>query len=127
LVIDDDPNDLRLVEKILNEHSQYKPVLAEGGMAGWESLLSHPPQAIILDLFMPDLDGFTILERMRSTSKLRDIPVVVISGVDLNPEQKRQLDNLGKRLLQKGMLNEDELFATLEKALNRLESKKVGA
>jgi len=126
LVIDDDPNDLRLVEKILNEHSQYKPVLAEGGMAGWESLLSHPPQAIILDLFMPDLDGFTILERMRSTAKLRDIPVVVISGADLNPEQKRQLDNLGKRLLQKGMLNEDELFATLEKALNRLESKKTG-
>jgi CheY-like chemotaxis protein len=126
LVIDDDPNDLRLVEKILKEHSKYKPVLVEGGMNGWEFLLAHPPQAIILDLFMPDLDGFTILERMRSTPKLRDIPVVVISGVDLNPEQKRQLENLGKRLLQKGMLNEEELFATLEKALNRLENKKTG-
>jgi PAS domain S-box-containing protein len=121
LVIDDDPNDLRLVEKILNEHSQYKPVLAEGGLNGWETLLAHPPQAIILDLFMPELDGFTILERMRSTAKLRDIPVVVISGVDLSPEQKKQLDNLGKRLLQKGMLNEEELFITLERALNRLE------
>jgi PAS domain S-box-containing protein len=127
LVIDDDPNDLRLVEKILKEHSQYQPVLAEGGMNGWESLLAHQPNAIILDLFMPDLDGFTILERLRSTPKLRDIPVVVISGVDLNPDQKRQLENLGKRLLQKGMLNEDELFATLEKALNRLEFKRSGA
>jgi PAS domain S-box-containing protein len=126
LVIDDDLNDLRLVEKILNEHSKYKPVLAEGGINGWEMLLAKQPQAIILDLFMPDLDGFTILERMRSTAKLRDIPVVVISGVDLSPEQKKQLENLGKRLLQKGMLKEDELFATLEKALSRLEVKRSG-
>jgi signal transduction histidine kinase/CheY-like chemotaxis protein len=124
LVIDDDPNDLRLVEKILDDHSRYKAVLAEGGLTGWEMLTAKPPQAIILDLFMPDLDGFTILERMRSTPLLRDIPVVVISGVDLNPEQRRQLENLGKRLLQKGMLSEEELFATLEKALNRLEAKK---
>jgi CheY-like chemotaxis protein/two-component sensor histidine kinase len=126
LVIDDDPNDLRLVEKILTEHSQFKPILAEGGLMGWEMLLAKQPQAIILDLFMPDLDGFTILERMRSTPRLRDVPVVVISGVDLNPDQRRQLENLGKRLLQKGMLTEDELFATLEKALNRLKTKKSG-
>jgi PAS domain S-box-containing protein len=126
LVIDDDPNDLRLVEKILDEHSQYKAILAEGGIKGWEMLLEKPPQAIILDLFMPDLDGFTILERMRSTPRLRDIPVVVISGVDLNPEQRRQLENLGKRLLQKGMLTEDELFATLDRALRRLEVKRSG-
>lgn len=95
-------------------------------MNGWASLLAHAPDAIILDLFMPDLDGFTILERMRSTPKLRDIPVVVISGVDLTLEQRRQLENLGKRLLQKGLLNEEELFATLEKALNRIEVKKPG-
>jgi CheY-like chemotaxis protein len=126
LVIDDDPNDLRLVEKILDEHSKYKAILAEGGIKGWEMLLEKPPQAIILDLFMPDLDGFTILERMRSTPRLRDIPVVVISGVDLSPEQRRQLENLGKRLLQKGMLTEDELFATLDKALRRLEVKRSG-
>jgi PAS domain S-box-containing protein len=126
LVIDDDPNDLRLVEKILKDKSQYKPILAEGGKNGWDALQANPPQAIILDLFMPDLDGFTILERMRTTPKLRDIPVVVISGVDLNPEQKKQLENLGKRLLQKGMLKEEELFATLEKALHRLEKKRPG-
>jgi CheY-like chemotaxis protein len=72
---------------------------------------------------MPDLDGFSILERIRMSPKLRDVPVVVISGVDLTSEQKKQLDNLGKRLLQKGMINEKELFGTLEKALKRLETK----
>jgi CheY-like chemotaxis protein len=123
LVIDDDIQDLRLIEKIFTERSQFKVSLAEGGQKGWEMLEERQPHAIILDLFMPDVDGFTILERLRTTPKFRDIPVIVVSGVDLNQEQRNQLENLGKRLLQKGMLNEEELFATLERALKRLEIK----
>lgn len=121
LIIDDSADDLRLIEKMLAENSQFKPLLAEGGERGWDMIINGHPSAIILDLFMPDLNGFTILERLRTTSELRDIPVVVVSGVDLTPDQKKQLDNLGKHLLQKGMLNEQDLFATLMKALKRLE------
>jgi PAS domain S-box-containing protein len=121
LIIDDSPDDLRLMEKIILENSKFHPILAEGGEKGWEIILEKQPQAIILDLFMPDLNGFTILERLRTTPLLRDIPVVVVSGIDLTPEQKKQLTNLGKSLLQKGMINEQELFATLTKALKRLE------
>ena len=58
LVIDDDPNDLRLIEKILSQHGQYKPILAEGGRKGWEAINRKTPHAIILDLFMPEMDGF---------------------------------------------------------------------
>ncbi len=123
LIIDDSPDDLRLMGKIISEHSQFHPILAEGGENGWEILKTERPSAVILDLFMPDLDGFAILERLRTTPELRDIPVLVVSGVDLSPEQKSQLDNLGKHLLQKGMLSEQELFQSLEKALNRLEVK----
>jgi PAS domain S-box-containing protein len=121
LIIDDSPDDLRLMEKMLSENSKFRPALAQGGEKGWEMIINQHPHAIILDLFMPDLNGFTILERLRTTPELRDIPVVVVSGADLTPDQKKQLDNLGKHLLQKGMLNEKELFATLSKALKRLE------
>lgn len=121
LIIDDSPDDLRLMEKIIAGNDQFRPILAEGGERGWEAIINEHPQAIILDLFMPDLNGFTILERLRTTPELRDIPVVVVSGLDLTPEQKKQLANLGKNLLQKAMLNEQELFATLTKALKRLE------
>jgi PAS domain S-box-containing protein len=123
LIIDDAPDDLRLMEKILTDHSNYQPILAEGGEKGWEMITQQQPDAVILDLFMPDLDGFTILERLRTTEELRDLPVVVVSGVDLSPEQKKQLENLGKHMLQKGMLTQAELFSTLEKALKRLESR----
>lgn len=122
LIIDDTPADLRLMEKIVKEHGPYRVSLADNGDLGWQMIIDNQPHAVILDLFMPGLDGFSILERLRTNPELRDLPVIVVSGVDLNPEQKKQLDNLGKHLLQKGMLNENELFATLEKALKRLEA-----
>jgi PAS domain S-box-containing protein len=123
LIIDDSADDLRLMEKVLTEHSQYKAILADSGEKGWDIIANQPPQAIILDLFMPDLDGFAILERLRTSPNLRDIPVIVVSGMDLSPEQKQQLDNLGKRLLQKGMVTEEELLGTLERSLKQLSKK----
>jgi CheY-like chemotaxis protein len=122
LVIDDDPNDLRLIEKILSQHGQYKPLLAEGGRKGWEAINRKTPHAIILDLFMPDMYGFTILEKLRENSILREIPVLVVSGGGLTNEQQKQLDEFGQRLITKGSLNEGQLIKTIENALKRLGS-----
>jgi PAS domain S-box-containing protein len=124
LVVDDNPSDLRLMEKILKDHGRYKAILAESGEKGWEIILSHAAHAVILDLFMPEMDGFTILEKMRDDPKLRDIPVVVVSGVDLSAEQQQQLKEFGQRLLTKGALNESDLLSTVERALKRIEGKK---
>ncbi len=119
LVIDDDPKDLRLYGKILQQ-GQFTPILAEGGRQGWEILSKNPPHAVILDLFMPDMDGFTILEKLRTTSELNDIPVIVVSGADLTGEQQAQLKDFGQKLLRKGSLNESELLALLERALRHI-------
>ena len=121
LVIDDDPNDLRLIEKILTEHGQYKPILAEGGRKGWEIITAKPPQAIILDIFMPEMDGFTILEKLRENPTLSEIPVLVVSGGGLTNEQHQQLADYGTRLITKGSLKENELIASIENALKRIE------
>ena len=122
LVIDDNPNDLRLIEKILDQHGQYKPVLAEGGREGWEAIVKKTPDAVLLDLFMPEIDGFTILEKLHENSVFRDIPVLVISGGSLTNEQQQQLNNFGQRLITKGSLNEDQLIKSIEDALKRLGS-----
>ena len=123
LVIDDDPNDLRLIGKMLSEQGTYKAILAEGGPAGWNSISTKPPHAIVLDLFMPELDGFTILEQLRKDKMLRSIPVIVVTGVDLTVDQQKQLENMGQRLLQKSSIQETELIATIEDVLRRV---KVG-
>lgn len=120
LVIDDDPDSLRLMQKIFQDSNAYKLTLAQGGTTGWKTLISHPPQAVILDLFMPEMDGFTILERMRENVRLRDIPVVIVSGGDLTPEQQQQLTDFGQRLIGKSTLDERDLLNIMERALKRV-------
>lgn len=125
LVIDDNRDDLRLIGKILNTNGRYKAILAEGGQSGWNIISSgNPPHAIILDLFMPDLDGFKILENLQADKKLRDIPTIVISGMDVSDEQKKQLKEFGRRLLTKGSFSEKELLASLQSALERIQVNK---
>jgi PAS domain S-box-containing protein len=119
LIVDDDPNDLRLMGRMLSEHGRYQPTLAEGGQKGWEAILARKPQAIILDLFMPDMDGFSVLEKIMSTNTLRDIPVIVVSGGDLTPEQQQQLRDYGQHMVQKNALDQKQLIMTLERTLER--------
>jgi len=126
LVIDDDPDDLRLIGKILTNDGRYKAILAEGGRMGWDIISSgKAPHAVILDLFMPEMDGFKILENMQAVEKLRDIPVIVISGLDLSAEQKNQLNDFGKRLLSKGSFNEKELLTSIQRSLERVHAKNI--
>jgi PAS domain S-box-containing protein len=121
LVIDDNPDDLRLIGKILTDDGRYKAILAEGGRMGWDIISSgKPPHAVVLDLFMPEIDGFKILENMQASEKLRDIPVIVISGMELTLEQKNQLSEFGQRLLSKGAFNAKELLTSLQRSLERV-------
>jgi signal transduction histidine kinase/DNA-binding response OmpR family regulator/PAS domain-containing protein len=120
LVIDDDANDLRLMEKLLNEHGQYRPILAQGGRQGWEAITAKVPDVIILDIFMPEMDGFTILEKLRQNPALLEIPVLVVSSGNLTNEQQQQLSNFGQRLITKASLNEGTLIESIENALKRI-------
>jgi CheY-like chemotaxis protein len=120
LIIDDDPNDLRLMERALLENGRYRPILAQGGQAGWELLKAGIPHAIILDLFMPDMDGFSILEKLRTDPGLSDIPVLVVSGGTLTEDQLKQLNEFGQQFLSKGTLKESEFLSSIEEALSRV-------
>lgn len=119
-MIDDNPNDLSLMGKMLTDNGNYKPLLAQGGAKGWEMILNQAPQAVILDLFMPDMDGFKILEKMRTSKGLSEIPIIVVSSGDLTPEQRKQLEDYGQQFVHKSGLSEKELITSLEHALQRV-------
>ena len=114
----------RILEKLLLESGKYKPVLADNGQEGWKRMAMSPPQALphalIIDLFMPEMDGFEIVDAMQETEKLKNIPVILITGGDISTTQQEKLDSLNHHLLQKGALNPDELLSTLERSLNHL-------
>lgn len=122
LVIDDDPEDLRLVQKMLDK-KPFEVRTAEGGKAGWEALQTNAPDAVILDLFMPDLNGFTLLEHLRTDEKLKNLPVIILTGADLSPEELLQINSFGQSMLTKGVLRESELLNTLEHSLKTIRNK----
>lgn len=116
-MIDDDPDSLRLVRKILEEKHQFQVTTAQGGIQGWQLIQSHQPDIIILDLFMPEVNGFAILQNLRENPNLRQIPVIVLTGADLTPEQHDQLTEFGQAVITKGFLREGDLLVLLEKTL----------
>ncbi len=124
LVVDDDPDDLRLVQRILEEANPtgtpFKVRIAHGGAEGLVEIQTNPPQAIVLDLFMPDLDGFTLLETVRSEPHLRDIPVIIFTAGVLTDEQQQRLADFSQMMLHKGEMGEEELLAAIENVLRRI-------
>ena len=109
LVVDDDEHAREYYKKVLeNCHPQSRIILAENGKRALDVLQEVTPALILLDLMMPVMDGFTVLEKIRSNSRLQRVPVVIISGKLLNYEDIQRLNYLKTYLLTKGILSPDE-------------------
>ncbi|NLG51605.1 MAG: response regulator [Chloroflexi bacterium] len=83
LIVDDDPDALHLFGRMLDSSERgYRTLLATDGQQALEILEECRPDAILLDLVMPRVDGFQVLERRSQDSALREIPVAIISAQD---------------------------------------------
>jgi len=91
LVIDDEPNILTLIDLLLR-HEGYDVVLANNGAKGLELYRHERPDAIVLDVKMPEMDGIAVLKHIRSVDLTQ--PVIVLTG-DTSTETERQVRALG--------------------------------
>lgn len=80
LAVDDTPTNLSLIAGLLGE--RYRVKVATNGAKALELAIANPPDLILLDVMMPGLNGYEVLERIRADARLRHIPVVMISAVD---------------------------------------------
>lgn len=85
LVVDDAEDTMRLVVKTL-QVAGYRTLWAEDGATGLVIAEKYQPDAIILDIQMPDMDGFTVCEQLKSRMATADIPVLFLSGMDASDE-----------------------------------------
>jgi threonine synthase len=76
------------------------------------------PDAVLVDLMMPGLDGFGLLEIMKQEDALKDIPVIVISAKELTPNERRRLAGQVQALLQKGSFTDQDLLGDLHAAID---------
>ncbi|RMH74736.1 MAG: response regulator [Cyanobacteria bacterium J007] len=80
VIIDDDPNNLRLLTNLLARHGYEVRPIANGRL-GLSAIAAEPPDLILLDIMMPDLDGYEICHQLKANEKTRDIPVIFLSAL----------------------------------------------
>lgn len=79
IYIEDDPEMIELVSTILNRRG-FEVKGAHGGRQGLEMVLEEPPDLVLLDLMMPDMDGWDVYQQLKANETTRTIPVIVITA-----------------------------------------------
>ena len=120
LVVDDDPETLEMHARIVQSQSSANRIVrARNGREAMEVLQRAPVDLVLLDLTMPELDGFGVLERMRANPATRDVPVVVVTGQTLTEAEMARLNQGVASVMSKGLYSLDETLAHLDAALER--------
>jgi len=109
LVVEDDPATREMLLRTMAQ-SGWPARGAENGLVGLERMAEAPPGLIILDLMMPELDGFGFLEALRARPEWLRIPVVVVTAMDLSADERARLNLSVQRVLQKGAYERDTLL-----------------
>ncbi len=101
LVVDDDADIRGLLERELAA-AGFRVCTARDGAEALEFLARERPSAVVLDLLMPEPDGFELLYRIRDDAALRTLPVLVLTGKELTPADYERLNGSAQRILRKG-------------------------
>ena len=120
LVVDDDSDTLEMYARIVQAHSSSNQVLrARNGREALEMLERAPVDLVLLDLMMPEMDGFAVLEAIGQRESMRDIPVIVVTGQVLTEAEMARLNQGVATVLSKGLFSLDETLVRLSSALER--------
>jgi YesN/AraC family two-component response regulator len=120
LIVDDDPGVLEMHARIVATWSpECRVWKARNGREALEMIRSERPDLVLLDLMMPELDGFGVLEMLQSDAVSRDIPVIVLTGQVLTSEDMARLNRGVASVLKKGLFGVEETLAHVRAALAR--------
>lgn len=120
LVVDDDADTVEMHARLVQTHLPHSRVLkARGGREALEMLRRERVDLVLLDLLMPDVDGFAVLAAMREMPSTRHVPVVVLTGQVLTEADMARLNRGVATVLRKGLFTLDETVAHIQAALER--------
>ncbi len=112
LVIDDDDDAAELMKRSI-EQIGFSSRRASDGLQGISMASEARPAAIVLDLLMPGLNGFEVIERLSASENLADIPLIVVSGCEITLPEHRRLEAAGHRFFTKGAATPREIVQSL--------------
>ena len=109
LVVEDDPATRHLIERLVTSE-RWDVAVAESGRVALERVAAQTPDLILLDLMMPEMDGFEFVVQIQKNPAWRAIPIVVVTAKDLDASERQRLNGHVEKILQKGAYSHDELF-----------------
>ena len=123
LLVDDDDQILRSL-KVYLELEKYQVTTAQSGKEALEKMKSEKPEIVVLDIMMPEMDGFEVMERMKKDSELSDIPVIMLTakGQDVDVLKGYQM---GAKSYMTKPFNLNELVENIELVLSTKTAKTV--
>jgi len=120
LIVDDDSNVRHPISRAVKK-AGWIPIEAANGIEALEHLTKIEPSLILLDLMMPEMDGFAIVKALQQNEKWRKIPVIIITAKDLSDEEHAMLMQHSKSILQKGTYSHREVIDLIFKEIKKME------
>jgi CheY-like chemotaxis protein len=116
MVVEDDTVTREMMVRMLHKVG-WQVIEAENGDVAMQSLQKHQPDLILLDLMMPEMNGFEFIIQLRQNKSYSSIPVVVLTAKDISVEDRIWLNNRVDTVFQKGAYSRDELLVELRQLL----------
>ena len=114
VIVEDHPDAARLLRRILQARGDFQVSEAHSGREALALVEAEHPDVVLLDLMLPDMDGFEVLDRIRATPELASVHIVVITAKDLTAAERRRLSGRIHLLFQKGAFTDEDLIEGIE-------------
>ena len=121
LVIDDQADDILLIRRMLEAHN-FQIIEADSGKTGLEFARTRRPDLVILDLSMPEMDGFAVVDALKKDESTQNLPIIIVSAKEPTPAEYELLTGQVEVLLHKGIFTEHDLLEVLNQAWARLQT-----
>lgn len=118
LVVDDDPVHIMAMKAVLADKG-YEVMVAPGGREAMELLKETTPCVIILDIMMPEVDGFMVIEELKKSKEKRGIPIIIMTAKDITDDDKKRLNGSILDIVKKGLFAEEEVLKDLRNIVER--------
>src|SRR5713226_7731537 len=119
LVVEDNPAEQLSIQELLG-HDDIEVSVVSTGAEALEAVSTDSFDCVVLDLRLPDISGFDVLERLRDTPSLGDLPVIVFTGKELSPEEDARLHSLARSVVVKGVESPERLLDETALFLHRV-------
>ncbi|AFZ19862.1 response regulator [Allocoleopsis franciscana] len=117
LLVEDDAPTREMMRRML-EKEQWTVMEAENGQVALEQMANQQPELILLDLMMPQMDGFTFVNVLQQNEAWRSIPVVILTAKEITAEDRQQLNGYVENILEKEAYTREELLSQVRKLVS---------